>query len=169
MIMPILRYGAPELRTPSKPVDVFNGELEKIARNMIETMYGARGIGLAANQVGVNIRLAVIDSSAGERQDQLIVVCNPAIVHAEGEQRREEGCLSIPDFTETVVRPQKMVVRGLNLHGEEVEYRVEELLARVFSHEIDHLNGVLFIDHLSALKRNLIKNKIRKLARAGEW
>ena len=148
---------------------MFNGELEKIARNMIETMYAAPGIGLAANQIGLNIRMATIDLSAGDDEKQLIVICNPEIVTASGEQKCEEGCLSIPDFTDTVVRPQEMVIRGQNLHGEDVRYQAEGTLSRCFSHEIDHLNGVLFIDHLSALKRGLIKNKIRKLAKAGDW
>jgi peptide deformylase len=169
MILPILRYGKPELKRVSDPVDAFNGELEKLARNMIETMYSAPGIGLAAPQIGLNIRLATVDLSVGEDEKQLITICNPAIVSVEGEQKSEEGCLSIPDFTDTIVRPKKMVVRGQNLHGEEMVIEAEGLLARCFSHEIDHLNGILFIDHLSPLKRNLIRNKIRKLAKAGEW
>ncbi len=169
MLLPILKYGATELKSPSRPVDFFNGELDKIARNMIETMYSAPGIGLAAPQVGLNIQFATIDLSVGEDEKQLIVICNPRIVSTEGEQKSEEGCLSIPDFSDTVVRPRKMVVRGENIHGEPLEIDAEGLLARCFSHEIDHLNGILFIDHLSVLKRNLIRNKIRKLAKAGEW
>jgi peptide deformylase len=169
MILPILRYGSPELRTVSKPVDVFDAELEKISKNMIETMYSSPGIGLAAPQIGLNIRLATIDLSVGEDPQQLIVICNPEILSTEGEQRNDEGCLSIPDFSETVVRPLKMSVRGLNLRGEEIRYEAEGLLARCFSHEIDHLNGILFVDHLSPLKRTLIKNKIKKLVKAGEW
>jgi peptide deformylase len=150
-------------------VDHFNGELEKIARNMIETMYAAPGIGLAAPQIGLNIRLATVDLSVGDDPAQLITICNPEIVSAEGEQKSEEGCLSIPDFTDTIVRPRKMIVSGQDIHGEEVRIEAEGLLARCLSHEIDHLNGVLFIDHLSPLKRNLIRNKIKKLAKAGEW
>ena len=123
MILPILKYGAPELRTVSKPVDVFDAELEKISKNMIETMYGCPGIGLAAPQIGLNIRLATIDLSVGEDPNQLIVICNPEIVSTEGEQKTDEGCLSIPDFTEPVVRPLKMSLRGLNLKGEEVTIR----------------------------------------------
>jgi peptide deformylase len=169
MVLSILRYGAQELKTMSKPVDVFNGELEKIARNMIETMYSAPGIGLAAPQIGLNIRLATIDLSVGEDPKQLIVICNPEIVSTEGEQKSEEGCLSIPEFTDTVVRPRKMVIRGQNIHGKDMRVEAEELLARCFSHEIDHLNGVLFIDRLSSLKKTLIRNKIKKLAKAGEW
>jgi peptide deformylase len=169
MILPILKYGAPELRKLSKQVDVFNGELETIVANMIETMYSSPGIGLAAAQVGINIQLATIDLSVGQDPTQLIVICNPEVVSTEGEQRCEEGCLSIPDFSDTVARPLKMVVKGVNVRGEEVRYEAKELLARCFSHEIDHLNGVLFVDHLSPLKRSLIRNKIKKLAKAGNW
>jgi peptide deformylase len=169
MILPILKYGAPELRKVSKPVDAFDGELQTIVKNMIETMYGSPGIGLAANQVGINIQLATIDLSVGQDPKQLIVICNPEIISTEGEQKSEEGCLSIPDFSDTVSRPLKMVVKGVNARGEEVRYKAEELLARCFSHEIDHLNGILFVDHLSPLKRSLIRNKIKKLAKAGNW
>ena len=169
MLLPILKYGAPELKTVSKPVDFFDGELEKIAHNMIETMYAAPGIGLAAPQVGLNIRLATIDLSVGEDAAQLITICNPEIISSEGEQKSEEGCLSIPDFTDTIVRPNRMAVKGLNVHGDEIRIEAEGLLARCFSHEIDHLNGVFFIDRLSTLKRNLIRNKIKKLTKSGEW
>jgi peptide deformylase len=169
MLLPILKYGATELKTASQAVDHFNGELERIARNMIETMYAAPGIGLAAPQIGLNIRLSTIDLSVGEDPAQLITICNPEIIGVEGEQKSEEGCLSIPDFTDTIVRPRKLIVRGLDLHGEEIRVEAEGLLARCFSHEIDHLNGVLFIDHLSPLKRNIIRNKIKKLTKAGEW
>lgn len=169
MILPILKYGVPELRTVSKDVESFDGELQKIAKNMIETMYGAPGIGLAAPQIGLNIRLATIDLSVGEDADKLIVLCNPEILYTEGSQNCDEGCLSIPGFSETVTRPLKMAVRGLNDHGDEVQLEAEGLLARCLSHEIDHLNGALFVDHLSPLKRTLIRNKIKKLAQAGDW
>lgn len=169
MVLPILKYGAQELKTVSKPVEVFNGELAEIAKNMIETMYSAPGIGLAASQVGINIRLATIDLSVGEDPSRLIVICNPEIVSSNGEQRSEEGCLSIPEFTDTIVRPQVMIVRGQDLRGTEIRFEAQELLARCFSHEIDHLNGILFIDRLSSLKKTLIRNKIRKLAKAGDW
>jgi peptide deformylase len=169
MVLPILKYGAPELKRASERITVFNAELEKIARNMIETMYGAPGIGLAANQIGLNIRLATIDLSVGEDPSQLIVICNPEIVAVEGEQKSEEGCLSVPEFTDSVVRPRKMAVGGQNLNGEEMRFEATDLLARCFSHEIDHLNGILFIDRLSAIKKTLIRNKIKKLAKAGEW
>jgi peptide deformylase len=169
MIVPILKYGAPELKTVSAPVDVFNNELEEIAKNMFETMYGSPGIGLAGAQIGINIRIATVDISVGEDAAQRIILCNPEIISAEGEQKSDEGCLSIPDFSETVSRPMKMVVRALNIKGEEIQIEAEGLLARCLSHEIDHLNGVLFIDHLSSLKRTLIKNKIKKLAKTGDW
>ena len=169
MLLPILKYGANELKAGSRPVDHFNGELEEIAQNMIETMYAAPGIGLAAPQVGLGIRVATIDLSVGEDASQLYTLCNPEIELVEGEQKSEEGCLSIPDFSEVIVRPRRMVVKGFDLHGDEIRIEAEGLLARCLSHEIDHLNGVLFIDHLSPLKRNLIRTKIRKLSKAGEW
>lgn len=169
MILPILKYGSSELRTVSKPVEVFDEELEKLSRNMIETMYSSPGIGLAAPQIGINIRLVTIDLSVGEDPSQLIVICNPEIISREGEQKSDEGCLSIPDFSDTVVRPLKLAIRAVNLRGEEVHYEGEGLLARCFSHEIDHLNGVLFVDRLSPLRRTIIRNKIKKLAKAGEW
>ncbi len=169
MLLPILKYGAPELKTISRPVDAFDSELEKIVKNMFETMYAAPGIGLAANQIGLNIQLATIDLSVGEDPSKVIVICNPEIISAEGEQRSDEGCLSIPEFSETVARPRKVVVRGLDLHGEPLQVDGEGLLARCLSHEIDHLNGILFIDHLSPLKKTFIRNKIKKLAKAGEW
>jgi peptide deformylase len=169
MIVPILKYGAPELRNVSTPVDFFGGELEKIVKNLFDTMYGSPGIGLAAAQIGINLRLATIDLSVGENADQRIVICNPQVISVEGEQKSDEGCLSIPDFSETVIRPQKMVIRGLDGNGEEVTIEAEGLLARCLSHEIDHMNGILFVDHLSPLKRTLIRNKIKKLAKSGEW
>ena len=169
MLLPILKYGAPELKRVSVAVDFFNGELEKIARNMVETMYGAPGIGLAAPQVGLNLRLATVDLSVGEEKDRLITICNPEIVSVEGEQKSEEGCLSIPEFTDTILRPSRMVVRGQDLHGDEIRIEAEGLLARCFSHEIDHLNGILFVDHLSSVKKNLVRNKIKKLAKTGQW
>lgn len=169
MILPILKYGAPELRAASERVDTFDEELEKIVQNLFDTMYGSPGVGLAAAQIGLNIQLATIDISVGEDSSKRIVLCNPEIISAEGEQKSDEGCLSIPDFTDTVTRPEKITVRGLDMYGEELTIEAEGLLARCLSHEIDHMNGVLFIDHLSSLKRTLIRNKIKKLAKAGEW
>jgi peptide deformylase len=169
MLLPILKFGAPELKRVSVPVDVFNSELEKIVKNMVETMYGAPGIGLAAPQVGLNIRLATVDLSVGEDKGRLIKICNPEIISIDGEQKSEEGCLSIPEFTDTILRPKRIVVRGQDIHGDEIRIEAEGLLARCFSHEIDHLNGILFIDHLNSVKKNLVRNKIKKLARAGQW
>ena len=169
MILPILKYGAPELRKVSDRVDRFGEALEDIVKNMIETMYASPGIGLAAPQIGLNIQLTTIDLSVGEESGRLIVLCNPEIISAEGSQKNDEGCLSIPDFSETISRPLRMVVRGLDLSGNEIRIEADGLLARCFSHEIDHLNGVLFVDHLSPLKRSLIRNRIKKLAKAGEW
>jgi peptide deformylase len=169
MIVPILKYGAPELRKVSEPIDQFGGDLEKIVKNLFDTMYGSPGIGLAAAQIGLNLRIATIDLSVGEDDSKRIVICNPEIISVEGEQKSDEGCLSIPDFSDTVSRPQKMVIRGLDRNGEEITIEAEGLLARCLSHEIDHMNGILFVDHLSPLKRKLIRNKIKKLAKAGEW
>jgi peptide deformylase len=169
MIIPILKYGAPELKKVSDPVTSFDGELEALVKNMMDTMYSASGVGLAAPQVGVNIRLITIDTSGGEDKGAAIVVCNPEIVFAEGKQTGEEGCLSLPTFCENVTRPLKVEVRGQDIKGEALRFEAEGILARVFSHEIDHLNGILFIEHLSSLKRNLIRNKIKKLLKAGEW
>jgi peptide deformylase len=169
MVLPILKFGAPELKKPTATVDFFNGELEKIVRSLVDTMYAAPGIGLAANQVGIDLKLTTMDLSGGEEPGKLIAVCNPRIVMIEGEQRSEEGCLSIPDFTETITRPKKLILEGVDIHGEEIKIEAEGLMARCICHEIDHLNGVLFIEHLSVLKRNLIRNKIKKLIKAGEW
>jgi len=169
MLLPILKYGAPELKRVCSPVDAFDGELERIVRNMIETMYAAPGIGLAANQVGINLQLATVDLSVGEDPGQLIVLCNPEIVSVEGEQKSEEGCLSVPEFTDVIKRPKQLVLRAQDIHGEEIRMEADGLLARCFNHEVDHLNGVLFIDHLTPLKRSLIRTRIKKLARAGEW
>ncbi len=169
MLLPILKYGASVLKSPVKPVDFFTSELEKIAQNMIETMYAASGAGLAANQVGIDINITTMDISGGHEADRLITLCNPKIIFSEGEQSGEEGCLSIPDFNEIVTRPRKVVVRGQDIHGDEITIEAEDMLARCLSHEIDHLKGVMFIDHLSALKRSLIKNRIKRLMRAGKW
>jgi peptide deformylase len=125
MIVPILKYGAPELRNPSSPVDAFNGELEQIVKNMFDTMYGSPGIGLAASQIGLNIKLTTIDLTVGENAEQQIILCNPEIISTEGEQKAEEGCLSIPDFSETVTRPLKITVKGQNIHGDEINITAE--------------------------------------------
>jgi peptide deformylase len=147
----------------------FDEDLAKLVEDMFESMYAAHGVGLAAPQIGISRRLAVIDISFRKDAKAKLVLANPQIVKVEGKQRGDEGCLSIPDFREPVTRGQKVTVRAQNLQGEWFEETGEELLARAFQHETDHLNGKLYISHLSALKRDLIKRKIRKLMKAGEW
>ena len=169
MIHPIVKFGDPVLETPAKPVDKFDEELQKLVADMFESMYAARGVGLAAPQIGISLRLAVIDVTDGKNPEAKIVCANPEIIHAEGEQREEEGCLSLPRFRGYVVRPQYVTVRAQDASGKEFQMRSEQLLARAFCHEIDHLNGRLFIAHLGMLKRDMIKRKIRKLKKAGEW
>ena len=169
MIRPILKYGAPELEVRSEPIAEFDRELEQLAHDLLETMYAAPGIGLAAPQVGVTLRLIVVDVTSGKERDHQIVLANPEIVEQEGTQKGEEGCLSIPGFTALVERPSRLRVVGQDLQGGPIDLECEELLARVVAHEVDHLNGVLYLDRISALKRDLIKRKIRKLARSGEW
>jgi len=169
MIHPIVKYGDPVLETPGQPVEKFDDDLQKLVADMFESMYAANGVGLAAPQIGISRRLAVIDVSNGKNPEAKIVCANPQIMHTEGEQREEEGCLSLPGFRGHVLRPQYVTVRAQDASGTEFEMRGEGLLARAFCHEIDHLNGVLFISHLSLLKRDMIKRKIRKLKKAGEW
>lgn len=166
----IVKYGDPVLEKPCAPVTDFDSkELQELVDGMFETMYAAKGVGLAAPQVGVSQQLTVIDVSAGEDPAQKLVLINPEIVAKEGSQTGEEGCLSIPGFREDVTRAMKATVRAKNLQGEDIEITGEELLARAMQHEIDHLHGILFLQHLSPLKRDLIKRKIRKLSKAGEW
>jgi peptide deformylase len=169
MIHPIVKFGDPVLETPTKRVEKFDEELQKLVGDMFESMYAARGVGLAAPQIGISLRLAVIDVTDGKNPEAKIVCANPEIIHAEGEQREEEGCLSLPGFRGYVARPQYVTVRALDASGKEFEMRSEQLLARAFCHEIDHLNGTLFIAHLGMLKRDMIKRKIRKMKKAGEW
>jgi peptide deformylase len=168
-IYPIVKYGDPVLEKPAATIKKFDTELEQLVDDMFASMYAAQGVGLAAPQVGKSIRLTVIDVSNGKNPEAKIVLVNPQIIHAEGEVREEEGCLSIPGFRGYVVRPQFVTVRAQNLRGETFEIRGENLLARAFCHEIDHLQGVLFLQHLSMLKRDLIKRKIKKLRKEGEW
>ena len=169
MIHPIVRYGDPVLETPSKAVEKFDEELQTLVADMFESMYAAQGVRLAAPQIGTSRRVCVIDVSLGKNLEAKIVCTNPEIIHAEGEQREEEGCLSVPGFRGHVARPQYVTVRAQDAAGKEFEMRGEGLLARAFCHEIDHLNGILFITHLSILKRDMIKRKIRKLKKAGDW
>jgi peptide deformylase len=168
-IYPIVKYGDPILEKPGAPVKKFDAALEKLVDDMFASMYAAQGVGLAAPQIGLGLRLTVIDVTAGKNPEAKIVLANPEIIHAEGEVREEEGCLSIPGFRGYVVRPQFVTVKAQNAKGESFEIRGENLLARAFCHEIDHLNGVLFIQHLGMLKRDLIKRKIKKLRKQGEW
>jgi peptide deformylase len=168
-IYPIVKYGDPILEKPTTPVKQFDTELAQLAEDMFASMYAAQGVGLAAPQIGFHLRMAVVDVTGGKNPEAKLVLANPEIIHAEGEKREEEGCLSIPGFRGYVLRPQFVTVRAQNAKGESYEIRGEDLLARAFCHEIDHLNGILFIQHLSMLKRDLIKRKIKKLRKQGEW
>jgi peptide deformylase len=169
MIYSIVKFGNRVLETPAATVTTFDKELEKLTENMFESMYAAHGVGLAAPQIGISRRIAVIDTSFKEDDGAKLVLINPEIIKTEGKQSGGEGCLSIPEFRERVTRANKVTVRAQDLTGKHFEMTGEALLARAFLHETDHLNGKLFISHISALKRNLIKNKIKKLQKAGEW
>lgn len=170
MVYPILKYGEAVLETKAAPITAFDTpELHKLVADMFESMYAARGVGLAAPQIGISKRVTVIDVSNGEDPQEKIVLINPEIIATEGSQIGEEGCLSLPGFREQVTRAKKATVRAQNVRGEWFEMTGEDLLARAFLHETDHLNGILYISHVSVLKRDLIKRKIRKLAKAGEW
>lgn len=168
-IYPIVKYGDPILEKPGAPVKKFDAELEELAEDMFASMYAAQGVGLAAPQIGLSLRLAVVDVTGGKNPEAKIVLANPEVIHAEGEVREEEGCLSVPGFRGYVMRPQFVTVKAQNTKGETFEIRGENLLARAFCHEIDHLNGILFLQHLSMLKRDLIRRKIKKLRKQGEW
>jgi peptide deformylase len=165
----IVKYGDPVLERPAATITKFDAELESLVEDMFASMYAANGVGLAAPQIGKSLRLAVVDVTVGKNPEAKIVLVNPEIIHAEGEVREEEGCLSVPGFRGYVVRPQFVTVRAQNAKGETFEIRGENLLARAFCHEIDHLQGILFLTHLSMLKRDLIKRKIKKLRKEGEW
>lgn len=160
----ILIIGDPILARKSEPVSEITEDLVRLAADMVETVHAAPGVGLAAPQVGVNKRLIVVDVSVGEDKDAVHVLINPEIVAKEGEAVCEEGCLSVPDIKEKVTRPYRVVARALDLQGRTVEVEGEDLLARALCHEIDHLDGILFVDRLSALKRRLIRKKLRKSA-----
>lgn len=169
MIHSIVKYGDPVLEAITQPVDKFDAEFQKLTDDMFESMYAAQGVGLAAPQIGIGLRVAVIDVTTGKNPEAKIVCANPEVIHSEGEQREEEGCLSIPGFRGRVLRPAFVTVRAQDATGKEFEMRGEGLLARAFCHEIDHLNGVLFISHVGMLKRDLIKRKIRKMKKSGDW
>ena len=166
-IRPIVKYGDPVLHAPAAPVERVDDSIRALLSDMVETMYAAPGIGLAAPQVGVPLRVIVIDLSVGEDRDQLIQLVNPEFVVREGDQQHEEGCLSVPGYGGSPVRPARVEVKGLDLDGAERVYSGTELLARAFCHEIDHLDGLLFVDRLSPLKRDLMKRRLRKRVREG--
>jgi peptide deformylase len=169
MIRPIVKYGHEMLHRPAERVDALTPELQVLIDDMIDTMYAAPGVGLAAPQVGVGVRIFVVDVSVGRRADDLLVFVNPEFVEREGMQLEEEGCLSVPGFTATVARPVRVVLKGLDRQGNERVVEGRDLLARAFQHEMDHLEGTLFVNRLRGIKREQIVRKIRKLARAGEW
>ena len=169
MLRPIVRYGSQGLQKPAAAVTDFNAELDRLIDDMVETMYAAPGIGLAATQVGVPLRVCVIDLSVGKRGGELHVLVNPEFVERDGMQLEEEGCLSLPGFTATVARPLRASVRALDRHGVERVVEATGLLARALQHEIDHLDGVLFLDRLRGIKREMIVRKIRKMQRTGNW
>lgn len=169
MIREIVKYPDPILQNPTEPVTEFNEELQSLVDDMFESMYAAQGIGLAAPQVGLSKRLTVIDLSFKKNPEEKIVLINPEIIHKEGKQSEEEGCLSLPEIREKVSRAFKVRVRAQNVKGEWFELDGEELLSRAMQHEIDHLDGILFIFRVSGLKRDLLLRKIRKMQKNGEW
>jgi peptide deformylase len=169
MIRPILRYGDGLLHQPASTVTSFDDDLQRLVDDMIQTMYAAPGIGLAATQVGMPLRVFVVDISVGRNAAELMTVVNPEFVERDGMQLEEEGCLSLPGFNATVVRPSRAVVRGVDRHGEPLTIEGKGLLARALQHEIDHLDGMLFVDRLRGLKRDMIVRKIHKLKRSGKW
>jgi peptide deformylase len=169
MIRPILRYGDHPLHQPAADVPAVDDSVQKLVDDMIETMYAAPGVGLAATQIGVPLRIFVIDISVGRSPSDLLVMINPTFVERDGMQLEEEGCLSVPGFNATVVRPARAVVRGLDRSGNEQTIHGTELLARAFQHEMDHLDGTVFVDRLRGLQKDLIVRKIRKMTRAGKW
>lgn len=164
MIRTILTYPNPELKKKSAPVTIITDSIRELVRDMAETMYAAPGIGLAAPQIGVHQRVIVIDIAGKDELPNLIVAINPVIIHREGESYEEEGCLSVPDYAANVRRHERVVVKALDLEGVEQTWKAEDLLAVAFQHEIDHLDGILFVDHLSTLKRELFQRKARKAA-----
>ena len=169
MIRPILKYGEAPLHEAALPVAAVTPEINRLIDDMVETMYAAPGIGLAAPQIGVGLRIFVVDLSLGHDPKALIVMVNPEFVSREGMQLEDEGCLSVPGFNATVVRPERAIVKGLDRTGAEHQHEGTGLLARAFQHEMDHLDGELFVDRLRGIKRDLIIRKIRKLTRAGKW
>lgn len=170
MIYPIVKYPDPVLQQKAAPITSFDADLRKLVDDMFESMYAAEGIGLAAPQIGILKRVTVIDVSFGKEPDQKLVLINPEIIsRAGGKTHEEEGCLSLPDIRDKVTRDATVVLRAQNAKGEWFEVDGAELLGRAMQHELDHLDGVLFIDRLSRLKRDLTLRKIRKAIRNGEW
>jgi peptide deformylase len=169
MIRPILRYGADVLHAPAAPVAEITPEIRTLIDDMVQTMYAAPGIGLAATQIGIALRVFVCDISVGRNPQDLLAFVNPEFVDRDGMQLEDEGCLSVPGFNATVARPSRAVLKGLNRDGVEQTVEASGLLARCFQHEMDHLDGTLFVDRLRGLQKDLIVRKIRKLARAGKW
>ena len=169
MIRPILKFGDGPLHQAAGEVGSFTPDVLRLIDDMVETMYVAPGIGLAAPQVGAPLRIFVIDLSLGHKAGDLMVLVNPTFVEREGMQLEEEGCLSVPGFNATVARPQRAVVKALDRGGQEQIIEGKDLLARAFQHEMDHLDGLLFLDRVRGIKRDLIVKKIRKLTRAGKW
>ncbi len=169
MIRPIVKFPDPILQQVSEPVTVFDKELARLVEDMFESMYDAHGIGLAAPQIGVNKRITVIDLSNKANPEEKLVVINPEIIHREGKQFSEEGCLSLPEIREKVSRAAKVKIKAQDVKGNWFEMEAEELLSRCFQHEIDHLDGILFLFRISGLKRDLLLRKIRKLIKAGDW
>ncbi len=166
-IRPIVKYGDPVLHAPAAAVETVDDSIRALLDDMLTTMYAAPGIGLAAPQIGVPLRLIVIDLSVGEDPAQVIKLVNPEVLEREGEQKHEEGCLSIPGYAGSPTRPARVTVRGLGPDGDERVYTATELLARAFCHEIDHVDGFVFVDRLSPLKRDLVRRRLRRQAREG--
>jgi peptide deformylase len=169
MIYPIVKFGDPVLERRGADVEVFDDQLRKLIADMFESMYEAKGVGLAAPQIGISKRISVIDVSFKEDPNAKLVLVNPEIIAMDGKQAQQEGCLSLPEFRENVTRAQTCTIRAQDENGNWYEKTGEDLLARAFQHEIDHLDGKLYISHISSLKRNLIKNKVKKLVKQGEW
>ncbi len=168
-VRPIVKWGTPVLHAPARPVEEVDDAIRGLLRDMLDTMYAAPGIGLAAPQIGVPLRVIVVDLSVGADPGQLIQLVNPVFVTRSGEQKHEEGCLSVPGYGGTPLRPARVVVQGLDPQGQQRTYEGTDLLARAFCHEIDHIDGLLFVDRLSPLKRDLLKRRLRKRARSDDW
>jgi peptide deformylase len=169
VLRPILRYGDDLLHAPARPVTEIATDIQTLIDDMVETMYAAPGVGLAAPQIGVPLRIFVIDLSVGRASGDLVVMINPEFIEREGTQLEEEGCLSVPGFNASVLRPARVVCQGLDRDGREVKMEGKELLARAFQHEMDHLDGTLFVDRLRGIKRDMIVRRIQKLKKSGKW